>query len=404
MATVTASKKKLVYKQGPDGVFRLKKVDDKDGDGAAGGNSAKKGVNDYLNELIGCAYEVQLDLNDKPVDLAPPSSSKPPPLQTRHTSPANPNTFTPNAKKANSKRTVLPTSSDHSIEPELPPPVVQIKSMVGLHFHIPSFLLGAVSSVVLVHVWPLLAHYTVIALGFAKLGVLWGTVLGVICWYCGLIKIQDASTLRQLARNISSYVRPLPTTNQPKQESPEYDSEDMMSVDSDVAVDELNGQTTTPIPPKQVRRNTLTRVTPFKYSSPRDKYSSNPELPTDKKVAPKLNRGFTTDPRQYSRRHSSGVIPSRSRQNSSQSLGLMRPRTNTSQELSDSASYKHKNLPPVSDDLPFINEVKLISHEEMAGGAPDIRRLDTMMSKKSILGTTANYNKFLANVQDDDFD
>ena len=82
----------------------------------------------------------------------------------------------------------------------------------------------------------------------------------------------------------------------------------------------------------------------------------------------------------------------------------MRPRTNTSQELSDSASYKHKNLPPVSDDLPFINEVKLISHEEMAGGAPDIRRLDTMMSKKSILGTTANYNKFLANVQDDDFD
>ncbi|EDK39430.2 hypothetical protein PGUG_03528 [Meyerozyma guilliermondii ATCC 6260] len=404
MATVTASKKKLVYKQGPDGVFRLKKVDDKDGDGAAGGNSAKKGVNDYLNELIGCAYEVQSDLNDKPVDSAPPSSSKPPPLQTRHTSPANPNTFTPNAKKANSKRTVSPTSSDHSIEPELPPPVVQIKSMVGLHFHIPSFLLGAVSSVVLVHVWPLLAHYTVIALGFAKLGVLWGTVLGVICWYCGLIKIQDASTLRQLARNISSYVRPLPTTNQPRQESPEYDSEDMMSVDSDVAVDESNGQTTTPIPPKQVRRNTLTRVTPFKYSSPRDKYSSNPELPTDKKVAPKLNRGFTTDPRQYSRRHSSGVIPSRSRQNSSQSLDLMRPRTNTSQESSDSASYKHKNLPPVSDDLPFINEVKLISHEEMAGGAPDIRRSDTMMSKKSILGTTANYNKFLANVQDDDFD
>ncbi|RLV83242.1 hypothetical protein JA9_003037 [Meyerozyma sp. JA9] len=403
MATVTASKKKLVYKQGPDGVFRLKKVDDKDGEGAAGGNSAKKGVNDYLNELIGCAYEVQSDLNDKPVDSASPGISKQPPLQTRHTSPANPNAFTSNVKKGTSKRTVSPTSSDHSIECESPPPVVQIKSMLGLHFHIPSFILGAVSSVVLVHVWPLLAHYTVIAFGFAKLGLLWGTITGVICWYCGLIKIQDASTLRQLASNISSYLRPSPSTNQPRQESPEYDSEDMISVDSDVAVDESHGQATAAIPPKQTRRNTLTRVTPFKYSSPRDKYASNPELPTEKKTAPKLNRGFTTDPRQYSRRHSAGIISTRSRQNSSQSLELMRPRTNTSQESADSASYKHKNLPPVSDDLPFINEVKLLSHEEMAG-APDIRRSDTMMSKKSILGTTANYNKFLANVQDDDFD
>lgn len=400
MATVTASKKKLVYKQGPDGVFRLKKVDGKDSEA-----EGKKGVNDYLDELIGCAYEVKLDMDKPPAPAAAadPTSRKLPPLQTRHTSPANPTTGPLSAKKLTSRRTPLPTSSSHSVEPiETTPSAFHYESMLGLRFHIPSFVLGGASSVVLVAAWPLLLRYATIVFGFAKLGLLWGVLLGAISWYCGLIKIQDASTIRQLVDNFVARFRPLPVVVQTV-EVPEYDSDDLVSVDSDMNGDDISAHIPgPPSPPKQVRRNTLTRVTPFKYSSPREKYSSNPELP-EKKSTPKLTRGFTTDPR-YQRRGSGGGISAKSRRNSSQSLDLIRPRTNNSQDLIESGNYKYKNLPSVSDDLPFINEVKLMSNEDMANGPGGVRRLDTMVSKKSILGTTANYSKFLANVQDDDYD
>lgn len=57
-----------------------------------------------------------------------------------------------------------------------------------------------------------------------------------------------------------------------------------------------------------------------------------------------------------------------------------------------------KPLPPPVDrdyeDLPLVYEVQL------KGLDSPLDRLDTVMSKKSVLGTRANYNKFLSNVED----
>lgn len=378
MATVTASKKKLVYKQGADGVFRLKKVDENE-------SKSNKGVGDYLNELIGCAYEVQPEHGDKSVGFA--EAPKPP--HPRHVNPtANP------TKRARSRRVPLPTSSTHSSDSAASTPMVDIHSRLGLRFHVPSFLLGAGLAGLVVGMWPVLSHYAVAFLSFAKLGVLWGIVLGGICWYCGLIKIQDASTLRGVFAHLSARMRPLPVTIEADPVA--YDAEDVLSIDSDVSPEDIAALSG---PPQQTRRNTLTRVTPFKYSSPREKYSSNPDL-SERTSPPKLVRGATTDPRQFDRRNSGGPGMTRARQDL---LDLVRPRTNTSFELADSGgSNRMKNLPLVSDDLPFINEIKLMSHDDMEQG--DLRRLDTLMSKKSILGTRENYNRFVANVQDHEFD
>ncbi|KAG7664760.1 uncharacterized protein J8A68_001715 [[Candida] subhashii] len=70
--TKTKGKKKLVYRQDPDGVFRLKKVDDNES--MLSGQTTttvekKQRVDNYLNELIECSYKVvETDEDEQPTD------------------------------------------------------------------------------------------------------------------------------------------------------------------------------------------------------------------------------------------------------------------------------------------------------------------------------------------------
>ena len=68
MATTTKTKKKkLVYRQDPDGVFRLKKIDDNNSIKSVDLANKKKEVDNYLNELIDCSYSIVDDIPDKEI-------------------------------------------------------------------------------------------------------------------------------------------------------------------------------------------------------------------------------------------------------------------------------------------------------------------------------------------------
>lgn len=177
--------------------------------------------------------------------------------------------------------------------------------------------------------------------------------------------------------------------------------------------------------PVKSARVPLTSVTPFKSTPSKQdsRFQSTPELVAGEHSSPpKLNRFHTSDPKGYQNQPKKGSIFSlgKLRRPSNNSLELTKTKTNQSipsVELIDSSSsrhspirqhYSHHDDP---EELPFINEVKLISSEDDFGNMPDplppinnINRLNSVMSKQSVLGTRANYNKFLANVHGNDGD
>lgn len=78
------------------------------------------------------------------------------------------------------------------------------------------------------------------------------------------------------------------------------------------------------------------------------------------------------------------------------------------------------NLPPQAEELPFINEVRLVdgynddedadelaipseasAHHYKTGHVDNLRRNHSTMSKHSVLGTRSNYSKFVSNVNGD---
>lgn len=99
--TETTKKKKLVYRQDPDGVFRLKKVDD-NGSMLSGKTSTtiekKNRVDNYLNELIECSYKVvESDEEDTKTKQQPHSHPHPHPHP--HSQPRDSSSIPPKAPK-----------------------------------------------------------------------------------------------------------------------------------------------------------------------------------------------------------------------------------------------------------------------------------------------------------------
>lgn len=533
MATVTTNatgKKKLVYKQDPDGVFRLKKLTDDD---KLSTKSDKRTVDDYLNDLISCAYQVvdpngpkaaaddvhlisedaipdgyemtRMPSHEPSHELSSQAPAQAPaqPPHARQKSPGLKIDFGPgphNTEHENER--VSPITPMSPRTRHLPPgpgpgpsasangpsagpgpgPTAQIVERKGLHkffqnlntslpiFHIPSFGLGLIIAVIITQMWPHLVYYTKIGFNYAKVGVVWGVVLGLVAWYAGVIKIQDVSSLRVFTEDLvtritgkikhpagTAAVAPqhLPPAPQPHHLPPENLHEDISIRDyvddepspphhrypdrrtqdrsrSMARVKTRQKSLSPSQSPKQSRKNTVTNVMPFKpqartapsassvpinmdlesnYRSP-----SVPNLPTyERNHMPKLNRLHSTEPKSnYSR------FVERSRKNS-------KHKNSGSVDSFDSSNLKYPPNPPgplhhnaplpqlPDEDLPFINEVRLVNHDQnqdlaleygdhdtLAELPPQsyvggVNRLNSTMSKKSVLGTRANYNRFLEN-------
>ncbi|EGV64196.1 hypothetical protein PSN45_003676 [Yamadazyma tenuis] len=443
MSTVT-TKKKLVYKQDPDGVFRLKKLGDDD---RLSTKSDKRTVDDYLNDLISCAYEVvepnkvQPILSEDNVSLQSPTKSvkiQPQPSETHYDAQPSyppqsplPEPLASSATKENltfKDRTnglniTFPPSPQVGTSfsfPKMPVSTLNSSKM----FHIPSFGLGLVIAITISQSSTYILSYSKIAFEYAKIGLVWVLILGAIAWYTGIIKVQEWSKLRTTLTSLtakpsqeatSAPGTPISPTNilnhnhyfnqnQNQNQNREMHSHvhDYMGDSPPQASRSQSSRPRYKSRPSESRRNTATNIMPFKphvrpeYASERS--PSVPNLSHEKSSLPKLTRFNTSD-------------------NSKTNYWRFVERSRADNEPRHVKSFpKAAPLPSLPDeDLPFVNEVKLLSRKpgfdsfnemEQVDDLPgfDIKRSNTSASKKSVLGTKQNYYKFLANADTLDHD
>lgn len=460
MATITSTatgKKKLVYKQDPDGVFRLKKLPSDASSTLSRGSEdvllEKRAVDNYINELIGCSYEVPAPkppLTPVPEKVVVDESKKLPDSDDKQPSRGK----KPRKAKTPSPRSLSPDNGllveiDHPEPVETPLPLSvdpapfadpeseaedDIMPAPKSRFavdpvtlpadpRIVSYVLGLATAGLLLRFWPLVSSYAVVFFNVLKMGLLWGTVVAAIAWYAGLINVQNLLVvfLKGLVDRLrgrilglalaapkpaspakSATLAPKPLIHpRPLQTLPDSSSEEEEEEDDEVVTIPEEPRRARSASPQKERRNTLTRVTPYKPAPKPDRYHSVQDLPRHTPT-PKLNRIQTADARLYQRRLA--PLAASSRKNSAHSLDTTYLRSHDVAEL-PSRLLPHKRLPPnpyEAEELPFINEVKLMTKAEMDDDSiVDVHRLGSVFSKKSVLGTRAGYNKFLENFGDD---
>lgn len=434
MATVTTSttgKKKIVYKQDTDGVFRLKKIPTDIGVHGKYRES-KNAAEDHLNELIGCTYQVLNSSTEESNEVLPTSD---PilvcPKDTKYVSTEH--QVKPNRRAAKIKSTNSSTPSIRLKVPNVKVSTEAFEKMTGIH--VPSFAAGCMITLVFVSSSPLITHYTSIMFNVVKLGLFWILLVGGITWYSGIVKLQDSEAMSTFMNSIKDTFFETEIQEEVDDESERGDdlnthghSDNYSSKNSSEIVIPSAVPRRRSASPVKGARAPLTSVTPFKSAPPKQdsRFQSNPELVTGENSSPpKLNRFHTSDPKGYQNQPKKNSILSlgKMRRLSNNSLELTKTKTNQSipsVELIDSSSSRHSPIKQYSsyhddpEELPFINEVKLISSEDSFGELPDslpsfnsnsnVHRLSSVMSKQSVLGTRANYNKFLANVQSNDAD
>lgn len=436
MATITTSttgKKKIVYKQDTDGVFRLKKIPT-DGGVHVKDRDSKNVPEDHLNELIGCTYQVLNSSTEEPSNVSPtPEALLVCPKDTEYVS--SDYSVNPKRKPIKRRNTNTSTPSVRLKVPNVKISTEAFEKMTGIH--VPSFVAGCMVTLVFVSSSPLISHYTSMIFNVVKLGLFWVVLIGGITWYSGVVKLQDSEAMGAFLNGIKDTF----FETEINEEEEEKEIENGMRNGSMHEQSESNSRKNSSefaIPnavprrrsasPAKSARVPLTCVTPFKSTPSKQdsRFQSTPELVTGDHSPPKLNRFHTSDPKGYQNQPKKGSIFSlgKLRRPSNNSLELTKTKTNQSipsVELIDSSSSRHSPIKQHSsyhddpEELPFINEVKLISSEHDFGNMPDslppinsfsnnIHRLNSVMSKQSVLGTRANYNKFLANVQGSDAD
>lgn len=415
MTTVTTSKKKLVYKQDPDGVFRLKRLGEDD---KLSTKSDKRTVDDYVNDLVTCTYKVldpnkpepieedvvlldsgPLTVNTQPLQSPTPTHS---PVKERPQPPRSP--IKSPVKSPKEPSPGLNITIPDTLDENPPPSQFSLSTVFSTNspvFHIPSFGLGLIIALIASRFSTIILQYSKVAFDYLKIGVFWGIILGAIGWYAGVVKVQELSSIINKFKNKEETI---------KQEEPELNYDILQNESHDFpkhhTIQDYMEDSPPPIqrshsgrrrsrPKNESRRNTVTNVMPFKpqqrlhYTS--DKSPSVPNL-YEKPPAPKLTRFNTAEPKlNYSK-----FVERSKRHRNSNSIESID--SNYSQPIVHNNGPRHP-LPSLPDeDLPFVNEVVLQTEQE------PLKRMNTTASKKSVLGTRANYNRFLENVQHLDYD
>ncbi|CCE88688.1 Piso0_001465 [Millerozyma farinosa CBS 7064] len=419
----SGQKKRLVYKQDSDGVFRLKRLSDHEPkDGEADEDE------DDGNELIDCSYQVKFaggesgteeeqraddaaTENDTAAPVPPPNSrARSQKSVFTHASVPKPKA-TPTARAKASPKTTAPPSPT-SATPE-PADIADVGKGPLASFHMPSFGFGAFTAILFIGFSPHVGTYAAIIANVVKHGLIWGLLVGGALWKAGILHLDKSEVLEQMFGGSILGInlrKEIPAEADSRRSGPEVEFK-------------------RPSFGKPERRNTSTTVTPFRYVPPPrnegNKLQSNPELSSDKKHPYKLTKSFSADPRVPRR----GSIEARVAHNNE----IKRINTNTNHSIpsidsAESVSSKHSSKPSSEyEELPFINEIRLLEGE--SDGAPDttknskhrgghlaalggstgpagsgVFRSNSTASKFSMLQTRANYNKFVSSAPDNDRD
>lgn len=440
-ATTTSGKRKLVYKQDPDGVFRLKKAE------AASTASSILSADDVKesDELCDLSYKFRSSPDPVPYEPGPPR------VRDMVEAPKQPKLKRKKRQQQQQQQQQQPSSYDNLLDliadsekilnslkrpdkAETQPPKLELKtaapvpqSKVWNFFpnfshqisfptsimdpRIASYIAGIVTALLVQRMAPTLSYYGIVLLNLLKLAVIAGIVVGVVCWYAGFINVSNqfiVGFLDKLKSKLSGEEPTPPAATRTLSD----DEEDVVSdAGSDVSWPEVDSEEEEVAPEEQLkprtrarsespvkasRRSNFTNVTPF---------VAPPRRHTNPIITPAV--GYLKA-KQLERRHSE--VPHLGRRESNASSIESRhsnPRRHA--EPPSPVLKLHKKLPAFpNEDLPLVNEIKVsrlhldVDDDSISDlMSHNINRQNSVMSKNSVLGTRANYDRFLANVKED---
>lgn len=454
-STATSSKKKLVYKQDLDGVFRLKKVDDSASDNSSIDTHEyplrKQKADDYFNELVDCSYTIDGESatptgvqssfarprshttsNEIMTQLGNGKQTEKPHFDKARAN-SLPTTTTTHSYTSETSTSYSGNQSSRSKQLAKGMSLLKRDSREFKSLHVPSFALGVIVTALVATFKEQLARFTV-GLVISGVAVMLLLVCGIAtAIHLGLIKQEDIKVLGMFGTflqespdssdvssngyrkrdDVSDIIQHYTGDNgrrksreslTPSLGSGDTHSPKMKHRKSNINVrpymfDRATAESSRlsledQIPHHQVKQN----YTLGNSNSPRHTPDSHDPL----RSSPSLNR-INTDSKQP---------PKNRRKLSSPPYPVHTPRRPRFDSVETATSTKKLPVLP-SDELPFINEVKLIDSLEQSpyqrcendhvSSMPlnnyfDRRGSSSPERQHSILGTTANYEKFIANV------
>lgn len=434
-ATTTSGKRKLVYKQDPDGVFRLKKAD------AASTASSILGADDVKesDELCDLSYKFRPSpepvLYDSPRvrEVEPPKQPKPKRKKKQQQEQQQQPSTSDNLLDliADSEKILNSLKRPDTTETQPPPlelkaaPVPQSKAWnffpnFSHHISFPtsimdprlaSYIAGIVSALLVQRMAPTLSYYGIVLFNLLKIAVVAGVVVGVVCWYAGFINVSNQFIVGYLDKLKSKLSGEEPAPSAPTRTLSNVEEDVVSDAGSDVSWPGVDSEEEEIAPKEQFkphtrarsespvkasRRSNFTNVTPF---------VAPPRRHTNPIITPAA--GYLKA-KQLERRHSE--VPQLGRRESNASSIESRHSNPRRYAEPPSPVIKlHKKLPSFpNEDLPLVNEIKVsrlhldVDDDSISDlMSHNINRHNSIMSKNSVLGTRANYDRFLANVKED---
>ncbi|KAI3403963.2 hypothetical protein KGF56_003230 [Candida oxycetoniae] len=507
--TTTKKKKKLIYKQDSDGVFRLKKIDDNSDNVSTTSTELleqKTKVDDYLNELMDCSYTI-VEKDPSPPEIEKAKSgtaetisstniSKKPndkdqtevKQKTKKIKPTVHNTSSKNLISSSTQSpsatttTTTPTTTTTETkspdkkdkEAETTPKPIKKKSKFltfmthlkdagqeATRFHPSSFLVGVISTAIAI---TYKKQLTSLIVGLVVICLVLGVILGIIisaALHFDWMKQKDIKfvdqilTFLQTKLNIAKFESSVAGedteitksysaagTDVSNKHAEEEEEQEEQVAKEDEKHTEVTGATKHELPQPKRRSSTI-RVTPYRYERPfsapyttkiahkQERFGNVPKLFT------RPSTSSSSSSHSHSHSHDVRDVPALRRLNTEPTqMSQQQMRVNSKQRSPKTASSegfpkRYKNgpvdsggsgaesglglgsapniaaavaslkqlpiLPAQSEELPLINEVKLVdSLTHLDGYESD--GATTVTRQESILGTRANYKKFVANV------
>lgn len=396
----TPPKKKVVYVRGPNNTYRRKSYTPLISSEESGEIARKEEIDNALNDLMVCGFQVSPN---------PASPTKRANTKTKRNSAASADLLPSSipevplrlgfAESVASKTRILHNSW-----------MSQVQSFQGLfqcsaaHF-VPPYVLGVVTTLLVQKNWGIIAGYARFVSNLLFMGVFWAVLAALVFWYAGMLQIlsmHDVKGVFSKILGLNSAPTPEPSLNygydmRGRRREENYDTDSVLLSGSEHDPKPKLRTESEPHLVRELSPTKLTNVRPF-IPPRRDSAESRPTQPV-------LNKYHTSDGLATARKNRFRLrLPEREKPED--------PRRHSSASLEITSKEKQKPLPPLKLtrrppdlELPLVHEVKLKSRfdqqlEDLQFEAARLGRLDTLLSKQSMLGTRANRRTFLSNVDE----
>lgn len=420
---MASTKKRAIYVRGPDNIYRRQNVDpatSSESVNTVDMANKKAQVDSTLNDLMECSFRLQdtaalslaysTEHTTDLADLISPSTASLPSYAAHGVY-----SKSESGNSSSAQNHSVPSRIYSFFESKIPSAFNTLARMLHdrpwLELLVPYFL-GMLTTYLFLNNQEVIASYLTVLSGLLRMALLWSFFTASVCWYFGAINISHMSDLKDWLQGIKDH---LSSGLQIQEPSPEpHDSASMNSTDdvSSMALSEIPRKPVKPsraqIQEDRTSGHPITNVRPYVprketlNARPRRPISSNDTKKHDVSK-PELNK-YYSDPDALRKRTPRSRLPEKllahnSRRHSSASLELQR-KTPPKQ-----LPIIHNKIEDVEQELPLVHEVRLRDNYDIPPNLTQMKlsgleRLGSVMSKQSVLGTRANYNKFLSNVRD----